>query len=208
VSDKGLILAGYSGHGFVVAEAALTSGMDLKAYCEINKLSIDPFYLDYLGFEGDEKFIGWETEADYILGIGDNRIRHKVAHLILSKNRKIQNVIHTSASIARKTELGEGNFVARNVSVNPLAVINNFCILNTGCIVEHECVIEDAVHIAPGTVLAGNVFVGEKSFIGANSVVKQGVKIGKNVIVGAGSVVLNDIPDNEMWFGNPAKKKK
>jgi acetyltransferase-like isoleucine patch superfamily enzyme len=52
-------------------------------------------------------------------------------------------------------------------------------------------------------VLAGNVFVGERTFIGANAIVKQGIKIGKDVIVGAGSVVLSDIPDGKKIVGNP-----
>jgi acetyltransferase-like isoleucine patch superfamily enzyme len=55
-------------------------------------------------------------------------------------------------------------------------------------------------------VLAGNVQVGERSFIGANASVKQGVNIGSRVTVGAGAVVLNDIPDGEVWVGNPSRK--
>ena len=62
------------------------------------------------------------------------------------------------------------------------AEIKKGVIINTGAIVEHECIINDYAHIAPGAVLAGSVFVGANSFIGANAVVKQGVKIGKNVI--------------------------
>ena len=42
--------------------------------------------------------------------------------------------------------------------------------------------------------------------IGANSVIKQGIKIGDNVTVGAGSVVLKDVNSNTMVVGNPAKK--
>ena len=53
--------------------------------------------------------------------------------------------------------------------------------------------------------MCGNVSVGSGSFIGANSVIKQGIKIGKNVTVGAGSVVLNDVPDGKIIFGNPGK---
>src|SRR5690606_15286990 len=102
-----------------------------------------------------------------ILGIGDNRIRQKVAGLILSKKKTILSVIHPSSVISNFATFGTGNFIAANVSVNALAKIADNCILNTGCIVEHECVIESGVHIAPGTVLAGNVTVGEKSFIGA-----------------------------------------
>jgi acetyltransferase-like isoleucine patch superfamily enzyme len=96
----------------------------------------------------------------------------------------------------------------------PKAVVNAFAkvgvgvILNTGALIEHECVIGDYSHIAPGTVLAGNVSVGSNTFIGANSTVKQGIVIGNNAVIGAGSVVLTDIGDNEMWAGVPAKKIK
>ncbi len=42
-------------------------------------------------------------------------------------------------------------------------------------------------------------------FIGANSIILKGVTVGENSIIGAGSVVTKDIPDNEIWAGNPAK---
>lgn len=204
--DNKLILVGYSGHGFVVAEAAIVSNLPLKYYSELNELDINHFELEYLGFEGDQLFEGWNTNCDFILGIGDNTVRCKVAQLIKNKNKNILNVIHPLASIGLKVTIGEGNFIAKNVVINPLARIGNYCILNTGCIIEHECVIGNGVHVAPGVVLAGNVSVGENTFIGANSVVKQGVRIGKNVIIGAGTVVISDVLDNKKIAGNPARE--
>lgn len=206
--DKNSIaIIGYSGHSFVVLDAAKLMGLDVEYYCERNQLSFNPFEINYLGDEANESF-NWNAVDEFILGIGDNRIRQKVAGLILSKKKAILNVIHPSSIISNYATFGTGNFIAANVTVNALAKIADNCILNTACIVEHECVIANGVHIAPGTVLAGNVAVGENSFIGANSVVKQGVKIGNGVTVGAGSVVIKDIPDNEIWVGNPAKKLK
>ncbi len=206
--DKNSIaIVGYSGHSFVVLDAAKEMGLNVTYYCERNQVSFNPFEINYLGDEASESF-NWNAVDGFILGIGDNKIRQKVAGLILSKNKAILNVIHPSSVLSNYATFGMGNFIAANVSVNALAKIAENCILNTGCIVEHECVIESGVHIAPGTVLAGNVAVGKNSFIGANSVVKQGVKIGSGVIVGAGSVVIKDIPDNEIWAGNPAKKLK
>lgn len=49
------------------------------------------------------------------------------------------------------------------------------------------------------------VFIGDNSFIGAHSIILKGVKIGKRCIIGAGSVVAKNIPDGEIWAGNPAK---
>jgi sugar O-acyltransferase (sialic acid O-acetyltransferase NeuD family) len=205
VSDKKVILVGYSGHGFVVAEAAISAMINLKYYAEIQEGTTNPYDLDYIGFEGDELFEGWNSSYDFILGIGDNKIREKIAKLILLKDKNLLNVIHPSASISKTFKIGKGNFIARNVAINPLAEIADFCILNTGSIIEHECVIKNAVHIAPGVVLGGNVTVGERTFIGANSVVRQGITIGKDVVIGAGSVVITNVPDCVKLVGNPAR---
>ena len=51
----------------------------------------------------------------------------------------------------------------------------------------------------------GSLSIGDNSFIGTNTIIAKPVKIGKNVIVGAGSVVTKDIPDNQIWAGNPAR---
>ncbi|KIC63410.1 acetyltransferase [Chryseobacterium taiwanense] len=204
---KNIVIIGYSGHSFVVLDAAKEMNMNVKYYCEKKRASFNPFEIDYLGNEGSDSF-DWNCADEFILGIGDNKIRQKVANLILSKKKIVLNVVHPSSIISNYAIFGVGNFIAANVTINAFAKILDNCILNTGCIVEHECVIESGVHIAPGAVLAGNVHVGENSFIGANSVVKQGVKIGDAVTVGAGSVVIKDIPDNEIWAGNPAKKLK
>lgn len=53
--------------------------------------------------------------------------------------------------------------------------------------------------------IEGRVEIGEHAFIGTGSIITGNVKIGKGAIVGAGSVVTKDIPDYEIWGGNPAR---
>lgn len=53
-----------------------------------------------------------------------------------------------------------------------------------------------------------SITIGDDVFIGANSIILKGVSIGDRVIIGAGSVVTKNIPDDEIWAGNPAKKIK
>ncbi|MFT4684080.1 MAG: sugar O-acyltransferase (sialic acid O-acetyltransferase NeuD family) [Flavobacteriaceae bacterium] len=205
MSDNKIVLVGYSGHGLVVAETAKTSHMNLQFYTEKEEMNVNPFDLSCLGFEGDNTFSDWDKPYDFILGIGDNTIRKKVAELVLSKNKKLLNAIDTSSHISEYIILGQGVFIGKNVVVNVLSEIGNYCILNTGCIVEHECRIKDGVHIAPGAVLLGNVTVGEQSFVGANAVIKENITIGHNVIIGAGAVVLKDVPDHSKIVGNPGR---
>lgn len=203
VSDKKIILVGYSGHGLVVADTALENNLNVIGYTEKSINEANPYMFKYLGNELNPDFIGWDLNVSFILGIGDNLLREKIYNHILKKGKKVISLINSSSSISSFALIGDGVFINRNVTINAFVKIGSNVILNTGCIVEHECEIHDNVHIAPGAVLAGNVKVGSGSFIGANSVVKQGVEIGKNVIVGAGTVVLNNISDGNKIVGNP-----
>ena len=56
-----------------------------------------------------------------------------------------------------------------------------------------------------GFEYAHPITVGDDVWFGANVTVLPGVKIGSNVVIGAGSLVNKDIPDNSLAFGNPCK---
>lgn len=203
--DSNIILVGYSGHAFVVAEAIELRGMTMLGYTESSAKEFNPFQLTYLGYEDAEDFAFDASKSKFALGIGSNVVRMKVAATLKEKNATFHTVVHPDASFSKYSTIGQGGFVARNAAVNPLVTVGDFCILNTSCSVDHECEIGDGVHIAPGAVLAGNVKVGKGSFIGANSVIKEGVSIGENVIVGAGTVVTKNLEDGSKWVGNPAR---
>ena len=49
------------------------------------------------------------------------------------------------------------------------------------------------------------VEIGERVFICMNTLIVNSVKIGDDAVIGAGSVVIKDIPANEIWAGNPAR---
>lgn len=78
------------------------------------------------------------------------------------------------------------------------------------------------VHITAGVVIlthylntnggemwrVGDVYIGDAAFIGTKTIICKDVHIGKNCIIAAGSVVTKDVPDNEIWGGNPARYLK
>ena len=78
--------------------------------------------------------------------------------------------------------------------------------MNTGAIIEHECHVNDFVHVAPASVLCGNVTVNKNVFIGANTVVKNNISIHEEVTIGAGAVVVKSIVEKGIWVGNPTRK--
>lgn len=203
--DK-VVIIGYSGHAYVVIEAARMSNISFAGYCEREPVVSNPYNLSYLGDECSNEF-KWRKNVCYFTGIGHNTIRRRIAEHITNHGGAFRNIIHPSAWVSDTVSLGSGVFISAHASINALAKIGDQTILNTGCIVEHECNIGPYVHVAPGATLAGAVSIGSGTFIGANAVIKQGVKIGENVVVGAGAVVLNDIDHGHTVVGNPAKRK-
>lgn len=109
-----------------------------------------------------------------------------------------------------------------------LIIGNSVAISNAMIVCTHRIVFEDGVMIGGGTRIYDTDFhdlraqprvlkveeeiktkpicFRENCFIGAHSIILKGVTIGKESIVAAGSVVVKDVPDYEVWGGNPAKK--
>jgi sugar O-acyltransferase (sialic acid O-acetyltransferase NeuD family) len=204
--NKKVVIIGYSGHGFVVTDILLVSGLQVEGYCDQAEKKFNPFSLKYMGNENE--VIEDLRSYDYFIAIGDNGLRQKVYEKLIQKLGQPVNAIHPSSVISPSVKYSDGVMIAAGVVINPLVQIRKAVICNTSCSIDHECEIDDFVHIGPGAVLCGNVKVGRGSFIGANAVVRQGIVIGENVIVGAGSVVVKNIPDNCTVIGNPQKQVK
>jgi len=82
-------------------------------------------------------------------------------------------------------------------------IIGNNCTITYGCIIlSHD---HAAVLLHPGIKSEGKTVINDNVFIGVNSIILPKVNIGKNTIIGAGSVVTNDIPPNVVAMGNPAR---
>lgn len=198
-------LFGYSGHSYVIADTILMSGGIINGYYGMEK-PVNPYSIKYLGNENQTNEKDFDRECLYFPSVGDGTVRRKMVEFIEIQNLKQTVLQHPSAIVSPLAILENSVFIGAGAIVNTKSIIKKGTIINTRAIIEHECLIGEFCHIAPGTVLTGNVSVDDFTFIGANSVIIPGKKIGKNVIVGAGSVVLNDIPDNEVWVGNPARK--
>jgi sugar O-acyltransferase (sialic acid O-acetyltransferase NeuD family) len=153
-----------------------------------------------------------ELKAKYdikggLIAIGDNYARCFVRDFIVSKlpDFDFVNAIHPTVPIGRNVKIGVGNVIMAGVIINPDSEIEDFCILNTGAQLEHNCFMGSFSHLSAGSITGGKVRIGRFSAITLNVTIIDRLNIGENTVVGSGSVVLKDLPDNVLAYGNPAK---
>jgi sugar O-acyltransferase (sialic acid O-acetyltransferase NeuD family) len=209
VSDsKSVYIFGYSGHSYVIIDSLLALGYDVLGYFDLKKAAINPFNLNYLGCELKVN-VGDIVKNNLVFpSVGDNSIRNKLVDFFNTNNLNQFTIVDPSAHVSKWATVGKSTYVGKSVQVNAAAFIGNGVILNTSCVIEHECKIENGVHVAPGSILCGNVCVGENSFIGALTVIIPNKTISKGILIGAGSVVVSDLVETGVYFGNPAKLKR
>ena len=208
-----LLLIGGGGH----CKSVLDSLLELQKFSEIKiidrkeNIGSSVLSVPVIGSDDDLRDLfarGYSYAFVTVGSIGSPALRIKLFDLLCEIGYKIPTVIDPSAKVSKHSTIGIGVFVGKLCIVNAGASIEKGAIINSGAIIEHDCQIGAFSHIAPGAVLGGEVFVGENSHIGSNASVKQQVHIGSNSIIGMGSVVLNNIEDNSLAYGNPCKEVK
>jgi acetyltransferase-like isoleucine patch superfamily enzyme len=112
-----------------------------------------------------------------------------------------------------------GNVVIEdNVDVEALSIVHRAAMSSTiigegskvcvKCNIGHNCIIGKRTFIAPGTLLGGGTKVGSYCYIWQGVITRSNISICDKVIIGAGSLVLNDITKSGVYYGNPAKYVK
>jgi UDP-perosamine 4-acetyltransferase len=140
-----------------------------------------------------------------IVAIGDNRARQSYCQILRQHDFELINAIHPDSSVSPTASLGINVVVAAGAVVGTDADVADAVIVNTSAVIDHECRIGAAAHICPAAALAGRVSVGELSFIGLGCRIIQCLTIGRQCTVGAGAVVITDVPDLATVVGVPAR---
>ncbi|MGI9875634.1 acetyltransferase [Vibrio chagasii] len=197
-------ILGASGHGKVVAEIAELNGYQQITFFDDRWPSLTS--VEHWDVSGDTaSLLATVSEYDVVIvAIGNNATRCAKQRELSAAGANFNLLAHPSAVISKYANIKAGTVVMANAVVNPFSYIEASCIINTSAVVEHDCRLAEGVHISPNASLAGGVEVGENAWIGIGSQVKQLVVVGRNAVVGAGSTVINHIPDFQTVVGSPA----
>lgn len=158
-----------------------------------------------------------EGELETIIG-DDSVIR---SHTVIYAG----NIIGKKFQTGNKANIRELNTIADNVSVGTLSVVEHHVTIEEGVRIHTQVFIPEFSTLKKNAWVGPNVVftnapypqsknvkdelvgptIHENAIVGANSTLLPGVQIGKNSLVGAGSVVTKDVPEGHVVAGNPAK---
>lgn len=140
-----------------------------------------------------------------VIAHSDNKLKEKLANELKEKGYEFESIIHPRAYISELATIGEGAIINAHAAVMPFAKIGNHVMIHSNVVVEHDNVLEDYVNLAPGVTLAGYVYVKKGAYIHTGASVIPNITIGVHSIVGAGAVVIEDVPHDVTVVGTPAK---
>jgi acyl-[acyl carrier protein]--UDP-N-acetylglucosamine O-acyltransferase len=106
---------------------------------------------------------------------------------LIHPTARIEAFVSVDAGVERATLIGAHTWLMKHVHIGHDAVLGGEC------------------ELAPGTVIGGYCEIGHGVKMGVNSCVRPFIKIGDHARIGAGAVVVKDVPPGEVWAGNPAR---
>jgi len=145
------------------------------------------------------------ADTEIVIAVGEPAIREVLYEKVVASNFSLATLIHPNVVIPQSTKIGKGvvvnlgAFISFNVEIKDNAFVQQYALIG------HDCIIKSHTIISAFVSISGYCCIGKSTYISMHVPVKEKITIGDNVIVGMGSCVLRDIPDDVIALGNPAR---
>ncbi len=154
---------------------------------------------------GGVDFLRTKPGCSAALGIGIPKIKQKILNTLQDYELEWPALVAPQAMMSEFVTLGRGTVICAGSIVTTQVVIEDFVLVNLSCTIGHDVTIRSGCTLSPGVNMSGFVSVGQFTDIGTSAAIIPGIQIGAHSVVGAGSVVIRDIPDHATVVGNPGR---
>lgn len=146
----------------------------------------------------------------FVIAVANPKIRESIYSELKHSDIKTPNLIHPKTEISKYTTIVDDSAIVINYStqVSAEVKIEKAVIIDSKCYIGHETILKSFVTIYPGVKISGKNLINESAEIGLGSNIIQGLSIGSNSLIGAGSTVINNIKNNVVAVGTPCKPIK
>ncbi len=145
------------------------------------------------------------VDARFVCGISSSYQRKLYVEDVQEYGPAWTTIVHSSASVSVASTIGDGSVIGRHSVVASHTTLGEHCFLNRGVLMGHDNSIGNFVTFSPGAAVGGCCIIDDGAYIAMGAVVVDRMHIGKNSFIGAGAVVVRDVPDNTAVVGVPAR---
>jgi len=207
MGGSSLLLVSASGLARETAAAAAAAGFDVLGYLDDDpgQWGREPEGVPILG---GLDLIAEHRDARVVICTGQGRVRARIADRLAASGfdqSRYATVIHPAVTVPASCSIGAGSILLANVVLTTAVSIGRHCVVMPNVTLTHDNELADYVTIAAGVSLGGWSYIGAHSYLGMNAGVRERVRLGAGVTIGMGAVVLQDVADDQIMVGNPAR---
>lgn len=138
--------------------------------------------------------------------LGNNKLRVKFLERARALGYETPSYIHPSVVISPNVKIGQGVYILLGTTIMPYAEIRDYVMISMGVHLAHHTVLKEGTFLSTGVNFGASMVAEKFSYVGISATIMTGVKnLGEDCLVGAGAVVIKDVPANAVVAGVPAK---
>lgn len=211
--NKPLVIIGGSGHGCVIESCVNDNRRRFNDY----EWNVVGFCNDYDDEVDGYPVLGKLSDIPRLVSEGyyfswgihlmaDNYLTAELFSKIEVPDDRWATVVHGSAFIDSSVVLGPGVFVMYNAYIAPRTKIGKCALIKANTNIGHDVICDDLCHVAMGATIVSCSSIGRCADVAVGSTMLAHTSIGDYSMLGAASLLTHDIPEGEIWIGNPARK--
>jgi len=146
-----------------------------------------------------------DKSVRFVCAIGNPKVRSKAVEKLLAMNCQFASVLHPNVRVPDSVHVGVGSVIMAGTQFTTDAVIGSHVVVYLNCSITHDVRVGDFCLISPGCNLSGGSVLEAGVEVGTGVSILPRRRIGAWTIVGAGSIVIDDIPANCTAVGTPCR---
>ena len=141
--------------------------------------------------------------------LGNNKLRVKFLTMARELGYETPNYIHPSVIISPHVTIGKGVYILLGTTIMPYTEIKDYVMISMGVHLAHHNILDEGVFLSTGCNFGASIHAKKYAYCGISSTIMTGMhELGEDCLIGAGAVVIRDVPDKAVMVGVPAKVLK